>query len=219
VLFAGHGDAAGGASEALAAAAVAARAGARFRLVLAMRWRPGQDERALTRALMAQARQAALNEVEVTGHVSDMDRLLAAADILLFPPRALGGKADVPLTVLEAMATGRPVIISDLPQFAILGDAVLRAPAGDAKLTGGLLAALISRPRYWNAFAEKGRAVVEERFGIKRFIERYRRLYQEVMEQRWLAGSHPVSGPASHQPVPGISAGAPEKARDGRYQC
>ena len=100
ILFAGHYDAGGGATEALAAAGVAARAGARFRLVLAMRHRPGQDERSLASGLMALAREEALDEVEILGHVSDMHRQIAAADVLLFPPRALTGKADVPLTVL-----------------------------------------------------------------------------------------------------------------------
>jgi glycosyltransferase involved in cell wall biosynthesis len=183
VLFAGHHDAGGGASEALAAAGVAARAGAHFRLVLAMRQRPGQDERSLTSGLMALARKESLNEVEILGHVSDMRRLLTAADVLLFPPRALNGKADVPLTVLEAMATGRPVILSDLPQFAVLDDAVLRAPAGDSRLTGGLLTTLLSQPLYWDAIAGKGRAVVAERFGAERFAQRYLQLYQEVLHQ------------------------------------
>jgi glycosyltransferase involved in cell wall biosynthesis len=183
VLFAGHHDVGGGAPEALAAAGVAARAGARFRLVLAMRGRPGQDVRALNHELMTQARQEALGEVEILGHVSEMYRLLVSADVVLFPPKALSGKADVPLTVLEAMATGRPVILSDLPQFAILGDAVLRAPVGNSELAGGLLAKLLSQPLYWNAVADRGRKTVEERFGPERFAKRYLQLYQQVISQ------------------------------------
>jgi glycosyltransferase involved in cell wall biosynthesis len=183
ILFAGHYDAAGGATEALAAAGAAARAGAHFRLVLAMRRRPGQDERSLASGLMALARKEALDEVEILGHVSDMHRQIASADVLLFPPRALTGKADIPLTVLEAMATARPVVLSDLPQFDILGDAVLRAPVGNSELTGSLLVTLLSQPVYWGAIAVKGRAVVEQRFGAAQFADKYRQLYQEVMSK------------------------------------
>jgi glycosyltransferase involved in cell wall biosynthesis len=192
-LFAGHYDIGGGAPEALAAAGAAARAGAQFRLVLAMRRRPGQDVRALNHELMTQARKEALGEVEILGHVSDMYRLLASADVVLFPPKALSGKADVPLTILEAMAIGRPVILSDLPQFAGLGDAVLRAPVGNFELTGGLLAKVLSQPRYWDAVANKGRTTIEERFGPDRFARRYRRLYQEVMSQSG-SGTHGCGG-------------------------
>jgi glycosyltransferase involved in cell wall biosynthesis len=183
VLFAGHYDVGGGASEALAAAGAAARAGARFRVVLAMRRRPGQDVRGLNHELMGQARKEVLAKVEILGHVNDMYSLLASADVVLFPPRALSGKADVPLTVLEAMATGRPVILSDLPQFAILGDAVLRAPAGNPEFAGGLLVKLLSQPLYWNAVANKGRKTVEEHFGPERFAKQYIKLYQEVMSR------------------------------------
>lgn len=194
VLFAGHYDAGGGAPEALAAAGAAARAGARFRLMLAMRRRPGQDVRALNRELMVQARQESLAGVEILGHVSDMHSLLSSADVFLFPPKALSGKADVPLTILEAMATGRPVVVSDLPQFAMLGDAVLRAPAGNAELTGSLLARLLGEPPHWESIARKGRTAVAERFAPERFAQQYLQLYEEVTSQ-----SRSKRGPSSRK--------------------
>jgi glycosyltransferase involved in cell wall biosynthesis len=181
VLFAGHHDPGGGAAEAIAAAAAAVRAGTRCRLLLAMRPRPGQDERALQAALRELARKAGLPDVEVIGHVDDMPTLLESVDALLFPPRALSGKADVPLTVLEALAVGRPAIVSDLPEFAALGNAVLRAPVGDCERTGLLLAELLGRPRRWEELAGRGRALVEERFGAIRLAERYARLYRGLL--------------------------------------
>ena len=82
------------------------------------------------------------------------------------------------------MATKRPVILSDLPQFAVLGDAVLRATVGNSELTGGLLATLLSQPLYWDAIAGKGRAVVSDRFGTARFAEKYKQLYREVLQPK-----------------------------------
>ncbi|MFF9804061.1 glycosyltransferase family 4 protein [Streptomyces coeruleorubidus] len=181
VLFAGHHDREGGAREAIAAAAQAHRSGARFRLVLAMRRRPGQDERTLERELRLLAAREGLPEVDVLGHVPDMPGLLAASDVLLFPPRALGGKADIPFIVLEALATGRPVVLSDLPQFGELGFAGPRAPVGDRVRTGELLTRLLEQPRLWEMLARRGRATVEERFGPDRFRTEYERLYQESL--------------------------------------
>ncbi|WP_210587744.1 glycosyltransferase family 4 protein [Streptomyces sp. GESEQ-35] len=181
VLFSGHHDPSGGAEQALAAAGVATRAGARFRLLMAMRGRPGQDTHALETALRARAAAEGLRSVEVKGYVEDMRGLLAAATVLLFPPLTLGGKADVPLTVLQALATGRPVILSDLPPFGAFGDAVLRAPAGDCLRTGRLLAWLLDRPRCWEMLAERGRTTAESRFGRERFSAQYERLYRELL--------------------------------------
>ncbi|MFF7777183.1 glycosyltransferase family 4 protein [Streptomyces tanashiensis] len=181
VLFAGHHDPHGGAETAIEAAAEAHGEGARFRLVLAMRGRPGQDTEALDEALRERAGAAGLTDVEVLGYVDDMHALLASVQVLLFPPAVLGGKADIPLTVLQALASGRPSILSDLPQFADFGHAVLRAPAGDGRRTGQQLAWLLGQPRSWDMLAERGRALVEDHFGPEPFAARYGALYRELL--------------------------------------
>ncbi|MFE5297165.1 glycosyltransferase family 4 protein [Streptomyces sp. NPDC056632] len=181
VLYAGHHDAQGGAEAAIEAAAEAVRAGVRFRLVLAMRGRPGQDLHALEEALRERAAARGLVDTEVLGYVDDMRALITSAHVFLFPPSAIGGKADIPLTVLQALATGRPVILSDLPQFADFGNAVLRAPAGDARRTGQQLVWLLGQPRSWDVLAERGRATVEKQFGPERFAAQYASLYRELL--------------------------------------
>ncbi|MFC8919612.1 glycosyltransferase [Streptomyces sp. NPDC057116] len=181
VLVIGHHGPHGGAEEAVMAAGVAARAGARFRLTLALRPRPGHPARTSGASVLALAEREGLRDVEVLGPVRDMRRLVASADVLLFVPRLLGVKSDVPLTVLEALSTGRPVILGDHPQFAALGDTVLRAPVGDARRTGHLLRQLLDRPHWWQVLSEQGRATVEERFGPERFAARYVRLYRELL--------------------------------------
>ncbi|WP_329275656.1 glycosyltransferase family 4 protein [Streptomyces sp. NBC_00691] len=181
VLFAGHHDPHGGAETAIDAAAEAVRTGARFRLVLAMRGRPGQDTAMLDEALRERAGAAGLTDFEVLGYVADMHALLATVHVLLFPPAVLGGKADIPLTVLQALASGRPAILSDLPQWADFGHAVLRAPAGDARRTGQQLAWLLDQPRSWDMLADRGRALVEDHFGPERFAARYAALYRELL--------------------------------------
>ncbi|MET9676231.1 glycosyltransferase family 4 protein [Streptomyces sp. NPDC006482] len=181
VLYAGHHDPRGGAETAIDAAATAWQEGARFRLVLAMRARPGQHADLLDEALRERAGAAGLPDVEVRGYVEDMRALIASVHVLLFPPVVLGGKADIPLTVLQSLASGRPAILSDLPQFADFGHAVLRAPTGDARRTGQQLAWLLDQPRSWDMLAERGRRLVEDRFGPERFAARYAALYQELL--------------------------------------
>ncbi|MCZ0978589.1 glycosyltransferase [Streptomyces diastatochromogenes] len=126
VLFAGHHDPAGGAEIAIDAAAEAHRegqvpAGARRARTA------GAGRRGTGRGVAGTGGAAGLTDFEVRGHVEDMRALLASVQVLLFPPAVLDS-SDIPLTVLRALASGRPAILSDLPQFADFGHAVLRAP-------------------------------------------------------------------------------------------
>lgn len=181
VLFAGHHDPGGGATESVLAAAKAQRRGHRLRMIFAMRPRIGQDSATEDGRLRAFAASHGLEDVVVHGRVDDLPALVRAADILLFPPLQLHGKADVPLTVLEAMATRRPVIVSDLPEFAALGEAVLRTPVGDTTELGARLGMLLGMPKRWDELAEAGRRLVEERFSDRSMAAAYRRLYDEIL--------------------------------------
>lgn len=185
VVYAGHFDLGGGMHEAILAAGLAARTGARLRLVLAMRARPRENHRRLAGDALELARTQGLDEVSVFGRVDDMGSLLTSASVLLFPAASLaGGKADVPITVLEAMATGRPVIVSDLPQFAGLGDAVLRVPVGDVDAAAQRLLAVLEDAVTWQTTAERGRAAVERSFDPARMAHSYEQLYREVLAGR-----------------------------------
>lgn len=173
----------GGTEEAMLSAGVAARAGARFQLVLALTGdgpgtagpRPQED---LLRGIAA---REGLLDMEVLRHIGDLPGLLAAADVLLYVPRRMTGRADVPPMVLRALATGRPVIVSDLPQFTGLSDTVLRTPPADPHHTGHLLRQLLDRPWWWDRIAERGRATAADRFGPDRCAAAYTRLYRELL--------------------------------------
>lgn len=174
----------GGTEEAMLSAGVAARAGADFQLVLALAEdgpggaegpRPPED---LLRGIAA---REGLLDMEVLRHVGDLPGLLAAADVLLYVPRRMTGRADVPPMVLRALATGRPVILSDLPQFSALSDTVLRTPAADPHHTGHLLRQLLDRPWWWDRVAERGRTTADARFGAGRSAAAYTRLYRELL--------------------------------------
>jgi glycosyltransferase involved in cell wall biosynthesis len=81
---------------------------------------------------------------------------LRSVDVLLLAARDLGGKADDPLTILEAMATGRPVVVTDLPQLAGLDDAVWRVPVADLSARARPIEDLLGSPRRWESRQRPG---------------------------------------------------------------
>lgn len=184
VLFAGHHDRGGGAEEAVAIAARAALRGARFRLVLALRARPGEHALGEAERLLRSAAEQGLTDVQVLGRVADMPALLASSSVLLFPPRTLAGKADVPLTVIEALATGRAVVATDLPHFASLGDAVVRVGVDEPEAGGRALAEVLADLPAVLAAAPERRAAVEAAFSPGATAQAYTALYEEVLGSR-----------------------------------
>jgi glycosyltransferase involved in cell wall biosynthesis len=198
VAFAGHYDLEGGLWESVQALGSLAREGQRIRGMFLMRPRPGQDENREAAALLARARESGLDDVRVHGRTPDMPAMLARVDILLLPARELGGKADVPLTVLEAMASGRPVVVTDLPQMSALGAGATRVPVGDAAALADAVRALLGQPLRWEAMVRAGRAVVAEQFSADLMVRRYAELYDEVLSAR-PASSEP--GSASSAPL------------------
>lgn len=54
------------------------------------------------------------SSVEVLGVVRDMAELVSSADVVVAPFRSTEGISDIPIIVLEAMALGKPVVVSNL---------------------------------------------------------------------------------------------------------
>jgi glycosyltransferase involved in cell wall biosynthesis len=106
-----------------------------------------------------------------------MPALLAASSGVLFPARSLYAKSDVPIVLLEAWRSSRPVWVSDLPPLA--------------ELTEGLTEALPHEPAAWAAavlripaegarLGEAGRARLLARYAASRMRAAYELLYDEL---------------------------------------
>jgi glycosyltransferase involved in cell wall biosynthesis len=180
ILFAGHHDRDAGAEDAIRGVAAATAAERPLRLVLAMRARLGQDARREYERLHDVAGAAGLVDFELRGDVADMPALIRASSLVVFPGRSLAGKADIPLVLLEAMASGRPVVVSDLPQLAALRDAAIRVPVANPEALKAAINLLLDQPERWQDHARRGRSLVEERFSDHAMAGRYTELYEEA---------------------------------------
>ncbi len=114
----------------------------------------------------------------VTGYRRDVARVLAAADVVLFPSLAPEG---APRAILEAMAMARPVVATDIgPSRELLGDAsgALVSPTPGA--AADALRTLLKSPTVAATLGRAGRARVEERFTLDRQVAAMEAMYAEV---------------------------------------
>jgi glycosyltransferase involved in cell wall biosynthesis len=139
-------------------------------------------------ALLELVAELKLKDAILPGRVGPDEALQAQAAIDVFscPREDLRvTRLVTPLKPVEAMALGKPVVLSDLPALAeLLGSdgAGLLVPPGDPAALAEALAGLRDDPRRRAEMGEAGRAEVAAKRTWGRVAETYRSLYRSVAE-------------------------------------
>lgn len=115
---------------------------------------------------------------------TDMPDLYRLADVVVSVPASDGG----PVSLLEALAVGRPIVATDLPpvrEWLAELDPDSLVPVGDAPATATAVEAVLQRTVADGAArAERGRAAVVERADYVRSMTRMQSLYRELAAGR-----------------------------------
>ena len=132
-------------------------------------------------ALMRDAERRGLRQrIHVTGFRTDVARLLAAADVLVFPstePEGFGRP------IIEAMALARPVVATDIgPSAEVLGPDAGRLVPIDAAQLAAAISELLHAPDERLGMGRAGRARVEACFSLERQVAQMSAIYHQVAQ-------------------------------------
>jgi glycosyltransferase involved in cell wall biosynthesis len=131
-------------------------------------------------ALEARSRRPDLvGRVRLLGERADVPDILRAIDIYMLPSIAEG----ISNTVLEAMASGLPVIATAVggnPELVDDGVTGTLVPVGDRPALAGALAAYLGDPHLRMVHGKAGRARAATEFSLERMAQRYRALYLDA---------------------------------------
>jgi glycosyltransferase involved in cell wall biosynthesis len=133
----------------------------------------------------AALRASAPRGVLFPGASTDVPGWLAAADLVVLPSRWEG----MSLSMLEAMAAGRSLVMSDVPGAAEAlsqGGGALVAPESPEDLFSAILQRLLD-PELREEEGAAGRRVAQERFGLERSLAAMQVVYEEVLRRREVA--------------------------------
>jgi len=131
--------------------------------------------------------QGQVHQLNVSPHVrflglrKDVPRLLAAADLFLLTSISEG----IPLTVIEAMAAGLPVVatrVGGMGEVVQEGTTGLLASSGDDAGLADHVLKLIADPALRCRMGEHGRQRVHRVFSQEQMLAGYMKLYQEQLE-------------------------------------
>jgi glycosyltransferase involved in cell wall biosynthesis len=140
----------------------------------------GPDRPAVEREI---ARHRLEERVVLLGEREDVAGLLASADVFVLPSRSEG----MPMSVLEAMAAGLPVVASavgGVPELVIDGETGTLVAPGDPDALARALGALVADPAARARLGAAARARAEAEFGIEANRQAHVALYQAALAVR-----------------------------------
>ena len=136
--------------------------------------------RALTAELGLEGR------VRMLGLRKDVPRLLAAADIALLTSISEG----IPLTLIEAMAAGLPVVstnVGGVAEIVVDRQTGLLAPSGDDAALAEAIALLVGNAEARRRLGALGRERARELFSVHRMHAEYHKHYGNMIDARTLS--------------------------------
>jgi N,N'-diacetylbacillosaminyl-diphospho-undecaprenol alpha-1,3-N-acetylgalactosaminyltransferase len=92
-------------------------------------------------------------------------------------------KIDTPLTVLEAMATELPIIISNVPPLneILVDEAGLAIPKGDEESFAKAVLELAEDKNRRRMMGKVGRRIVKNNYNQQIMVKKYKELYEEFI--------------------------------------
>lgn len=113
------------------------------------------------------------------GHIDSAPAVIAALDVVVIPSLSEG----FPMTALEALVLGTPVVASDvggLPELLADGECGVLVPARDSRAIADAVARVLSEPELTQRLVSAGRSRAREHYSAETMIAAYLDLYREL---------------------------------------
>ncbi len=144
--------------------------------------------RYLRRLLDLAERRAVRERLVLAGPQEDVPRFLGGMDLFVLPSHTEG----LPLTVLEAMAAGKPVVgttVGGIPEAVRHGETGLLVPPREPGRLAAAAISVLKDPVLATSMGEAGRTRAQEMFSLETEARQTRAVYDHVVGARRQSGS------------------------------
>ena len=121
--------------------------------------------------------------------MDDMKELIGGCDLVVLPLNSMRDKVDIPTTLLEVLAAGKPMVISDIPPMNEIFNAVgnkaetevgITVPPGDSDTFARAVIQLLKDPSRRRKMGLNGQQLIRNHFDIQCVAKKYQLLYEEI---------------------------------------
>lgn len=132
------------------------------------------------KAIEAVAQMGYADRIHFLGDVDDFPSLLRASDIFVYPVTHMAGKIDTPFTLLEAMSTELPIVMSDIQPLpeVVKGSAGVCIPPENIRSFAAAIIDLSDNARERKKMGQNGRRLVMKYFHIDQMVKDYEGIYE-----------------------------------------
>jgi len=183
ILFAGDYEIGGGAEALVEALPQVLERAPDAVLILACRLKTAKAKEHEER-VRDKARAAGLaDRIVFLNEVDRMGDLLALAQVVTLPVTSTYRKMDIPLVLLEAMALGIPVVVSETDPIreTVAHGGGFAVASGDPAVLGSSIGSLLADGARRETLGEQGRAAVAGFWHARRTASQYEDLYDELL--------------------------------------
>ncbi len=136
------------------------------------------------------------DRVRFLGYRQDLQRVMAAADLVALPSISEG----LPLAAIEAFAAARPIVatpVGGTPEIVLDGQTGLLIPSGNPAALAEAMDRLLSDPGLALRLGTNGRTLVEQHFDVRAQIEQTVALYRDLTMRPDLSPTRLITGGAA----------------------
>lgn len=122
------------------------------------------------------------NRIRFIGLRQDVPRLIQASNFVVLPSRIEG----LPLVILEAMASAKPVIATDvggISEVVIHQKTGLLVNPGSKENLAKALRVLLENPRSAEQMGQAGQKLIEKKHQVSIMLEKVMKIYREILAQ------------------------------------
>jgi glycosyltransferase involved in cell wall biosynthesis len=122
--------------------------------------------------------------VRALGPVPHIERLMAAADLFIAPLRSTNGLADLPVSIMEGMALGKPIIttpVGGVPEIVTDGETGLFVPPDSAAALAEKMQELLDSPELAAWLGANAREFALSTFGLEHVAQQTLEVYEELL--------------------------------------